>query len=180
MRIFLAIELPDHIKKYLTSIQHYFSQTDIIEARYVPKEQLHITLHFFQNLNEEQVYVMCERLENLTYQPFRICLDSLQLIPSNRFARLLWIHVMSHEFEHLFRVLNGLLCDITPFEKRPFIGHCTLLRIKKIIDYKKLEYLLDSITLERHCFVVDHIVIKESIITDHAEHKIIKKISFVK
>ena len=55
-RIFIAINLPSDIKKYLAGFEQKFSE---LPARWTPEDNLHITLLFLGDLTDEELGEVC-------------------------------------------------------------------------------------------------------------------------
>ena len=131
-RLFLA--LPAILDDY-EAIQSDFAE--VLKGRWVPPENLHLTLSFFGSVDDPEA--LAEKLSLL----------KMQLTPSiiggmGCFVRkkILFATVENPSLEVLYEEVN------TFFElpvRRPFVGHVTLIRFKKIVDEAKF-----NDTLERY------------------------------
>ena len=120
-RLFLA--LPAILDDY-DAIQNDFAEA--LEGRWVPPENLHLTLSFFGSVDDPEA--LAEKLSSL----------NMQLPPSviggaGCFVRkkILFATVENPSLEVLYEEVN------TFFElpvRRPFVGHVTLMRFKRIVD----------------------------------------------
>ncbi len=61
-RVFIAINLPEDIKKQLRSFQ---SKWPDLPCRWTKKENLHITLEFLGYLTDEEVIELCQRIREM-------------------------------------------------------------------------------------------------------------------
>lgn len=127
MRLFVAIELPDDLKTALGRLR-----TDVPGARWVPPEQLHLTLAFLGEVEEETVGKLGELLSLIHTPPFQLSFSGTGCFPSRRRPRVLWAGLDPNP--RLLRLAAGvhgavLACGI-PQEERPFSPHITLARLK--------------------------------------------------
>jgi len=127
MRLFIAIELPDEIKRQLEGMR-----TDIPGSRWVPMEQIHLTLAFLGDVDDATLERLTRTLAAIRSPGFSLRFSGVGCFPDRRRPRVLWAGL---EPEPL---LNGLAaavreavlaCDI-PLEERPFSPHITLARLR--------------------------------------------------
>ncbi|MFH1780744.1 MAG: RNA 2',3'-cyclic phosphodiesterase [Candidatus Nealsonbacteria bacterium] len=95
-RIFIAINLPEKIKKqlaeYQQKIEGLFQQSAPI--RWTKEDNLHITLEFLGNLSDDEVMKVCQETEEFAknHQPFIILLDNINYGPPDKMPpRMIWI-----------------------------------------------------------------------------------------
>lgn len=127
MRLFIAIEIPGDIKTAIGGLR-----VDIPGARWVPAEQIHLTLAFLGEVEEAVVERLTEELARIHLSGFELGFEGAGCFPSRHRPRVLWIGVMSHP--HLIdlasRVSEAVLACNIPQEERPFSPHITLARLK--------------------------------------------------
>jgi len=157
MRCFLAIDLNDEIKESIYSILKNYENG----IKKVEKENLHITLHFFGELPENDVKKISETLNSVKFHPFRIKIKGIGAFPSFNYIRVLWVGVKSDELKNLVReIYNALELPMKKFE-----SHITIARVKR----KPSKELMDIIERYKHVDVgeqvVDKFVLKKSILT---------------
>lgn len=127
MRLFIAIELPDEIKRPLGRLQ-----IDIPGARWVPAEQIHLTLAFLGEVDDDTVKRLTTELAKIQAPGFELRFSGTGCFPDRRRPRVLWVGL---EPEPLLSSLASqvrdavLACGI-PQEERPFSPHITLARLK--------------------------------------------------
>lgn len=127
MRLFIAIELPDEVKRGLVA-----PRRGIPGVRWVPQEQIHLTLLFLGEVGEEQVAPLCRALAEVSGAPFTLTLSGTGCFPNNRRPRVFWVGLDPQPA--LDRLAEGVKraaesCGITT-EERPFTPHITLARIR--------------------------------------------------
>lgn len=133
-RVFVAINFPSHIKDELEKLKKHWP---ILPCRWVPKQNLHLTLAFLGYLNEEGLEKVMNSLAIVgqRHHPFSFFLDYISYGPDKKFPpRLLWLKGKSNEAllelkKNIDEVLNESIGYIP--ETRDFIPHITLARIKK-------------------------------------------------
>jgi 2'-5' RNA ligase len=126
MRLFIAIELPDDVKRELGGLW-----MDIPGVRRVPTEQIHLTLAFLGEVEESAAERLAGELSRIQLPGFHLCFSGPGCFPDRRRPRVLWIGLEPHL--RLRRLASGvheavLACGI-PQEERPFSPHITLARL---------------------------------------------------
>ena len=90
-RIFIAINLPEDIKKKLADYQLKWLELPI---RWTKKDSLHITLEFLGYLSDEEVLKVCQNTMELAlkHQPFSITLNKICYGPPKKMPpRMIWV-----------------------------------------------------------------------------------------
>lgn len=127
MRLFIAIELPDEIKRQLEGMR-----TEIPGSRWVPLEQIHLTLAFLGDVDDATLGPLAGALSAIKAPGFNLRFSGTGCFPDRRHPRVLWGGL---EPEPLLISLASLVreavlgCNI-PLEERPFSPHITLARLK--------------------------------------------------
>lgn len=128
MRLFIAIELPDEIKRVLAGMR-----AEIPGSRWVPMEQIHLTLAFLGEVDEATMKRLTGELAGIQAPGFDLRFSGTGCFPDRRRPRVLWVGLQP---EPLLNSLASqvhktvLSCGI-PLEERPFSAHITLARLKQ-------------------------------------------------
>ena len=127
MRLFIAIELPEEAKKELARLR-----MDIPGARWVPSDQIHLTLSFLGEVDEAALERLTVQLARIHMTEFRIRFGGTGCFPDRRRPRVLWAGLEPEPslIALAARVREALLTCGIPQEERPFSPHITLGRIK--------------------------------------------------
>jgi len=135
-RIFIAINLPEEIKKGLI---FYQSKWPELPCRWTKKENLHVTLMFLGYLSDEELLEVLKITTEVTsrYQPFSINLIKILYGPPKKMPpRMVWVEgEKSEELGKLQSDLENSL-SVPPnsgfkeSEARPYTPHITLGRIR--------------------------------------------------
>ena len=151
-RIFIAINLPENIKKELISYQEKWPE---LPVRWTRKDNLHITLAFIGSVNDEEIpgILKAARETAERHEPFSINLNKICYGPPKKMPpRMVWVEgacpdlVEGRKIDKLSYLQKDLenslfsapiKISLEP-EKRPYTSHLTLGRIKEW-EFKKIE-----------------------------------------
>lgn len=133
MRVFLAVELEASVRE---SLHRLTTEIELPGARFVPPENLHLTLRFLGETSAEVTSRICESLRGplAAVEPFSLTLAGLGVFPSPRRPRVLWVAVSSPPaalFQAQSAVEEAVRNAGLPPEPRPFEPHLTLARFGK-------------------------------------------------
>ena len=175
MRVFISIELPQHIKDTLYDIQKQIGSENA-KIRWVAKKNLHLTLKFFSKISPDKLEKIKEKLTDLRFKPFKVKLDKLGFFPSQDLIRVLWVGLQN--FEKIMDIqgdielrLNGLY----PKDER-FSTHLTLGRIKLVKNRDKFLEILKKIEVPDLEFEIRELVLFKSELTkDGPKYSVIKR-----
>lgn len=132
-RLFIAIDLPEEVKQKLGNLR---KELAFPQAKWVKKENLHLTLKFLGQVEEEKIHLVSSGLKKALkdFSCFALQTSELGAFPDPKRARVLWIDLEKgrEETRNLFRLMDNQLLDLG-FEKetREFEPHITLARFKK-------------------------------------------------
>ena len=141
MRLFVAIDLPDTVKDRLTALQ-----TDIPTARWVNRNQMHLTLFFIGDT--DQIGTIKTALADVQTKAFPLTLAGVGRFPKRRREppRVLWVGVNAEPaLQDLHRQVTAALVSVgfKP-EARPFSAHITLARLKTRDPLDQVDQFLDD------------------------------------
>ena len=169
-RIFIAINLPENIKKKLAEYQNKWPELPI---RWTRPDNIHITLAFLGYIKDEELLEISKitREAASRHISFFVNLNKICYGPSGKIPPLMiWaVGEKSEEFASLKNDLDKLLSDSEnsgfSSEKREFFPHITLGRIRKWewqrIEPEERPKVDEEINLS---FSVDSIEIMESVL----------------
>jgi len=167
-RIFIAINLPEDVKKRLLDYQRKWLT---LPVHWTKKDNLHITLIFLGYLNDEDLLETIKIVHNVVeeHQSFFINLNQILYGPPNKTPRMVWVEgEKSQELANLQRDLENALYTspnkgISGGEIQSYSPHITLGRIKewefKKIPLEEKEDINEEISLN---FSVESIEVMES------------------
>jgi len=122
-RLFVAIDLPDEVKNALGTLC-----SGLAGAKWVKREQMHLTLRFIGDVDDERFEAIKSELGSVKSAPFEMHLEGVGQFPVKGKPRVLWVGVKAHPalaelYGKVNNTLNGL--DLPP-EDYPFSPHITL------------------------------------------------------
>ncbi|RQW89479.1 MAG: RNA 2',3'-cyclic phosphodiesterase [Geobacter sp.] len=137
-RLFVAIDLPEEIKAAVLSLQ-----CPIRGAKWVTEEQLHLTLRFIGDADDDLLNEIATSLSGVMAGPFSLVLMGVGYFPPKRNPKVLWVGVgrsdallnLQNDIEKVL-LRNGL----EP-ETRPFSPHITLARLKETLPAQLTPFL---------------------------------------
>jgi len=136
MRCFISIDLPKEIKDYLFDLQRKINDNNS-KVHFVAKKNLHLTLKFLGNIDDNLLKDVKERLSKIKFKKFRVKLDKVGVFPNENFIRVIWIGLKpAGKVIELQQKIDGELLDL--FKKdQEFSAHLTLGRVKFIKNKKE-------------------------------------------
>jgi RNA 2',3'-cyclic 3'-phosphodiesterase len=136
MRLFVAIELAEDVRRAAEDVtrklQRKFGESQ--RARWVPVEDMHLTVRFIGHVHEERVPAVLDALTPpLTLEPFDVALGRCGVFPPHGPPRVCWIGIDTG-LPSLTALHNEFNARLLPLgfepEKRPYSAHLTLARLK--------------------------------------------------
>ena len=131
MRLFIAVELTDELKKSLIALMHEMKKAGI-KGQYAPADNLHLTLAFIGESDE--LPAIREAVSRVHVKPFKLSLSDL-----GNFGDLIWIGAKGNQglSETAKAVREALDSAGIPYDKKGFLPHITLVR-KAAGNYQKI------------------------------------------
>lgn len=127
IRLFVGLEIPEELRRRMASLAR---GVDI--ARWVPEENIHITLRFIGEVPGDQAEDLAAALETVRAAPFPLTLSGAGHFESRGRVRALWLGVdRNGDLNALYdKVESALVRAGQPPESRKFKPHVTLARLK--------------------------------------------------
>ncbi len=127
-RLFVAIDLPEEVKNEVAAIGR-----DLPGARRVPTEQLHLTLRFIGDLDDETCTAVRKALAGVKGESFPLTLRGVGHFPPGKHPRVLWVGFEESMplMELQQQVELALMEAGIPPDERKFSPHLTLARLKE-------------------------------------------------
>jgi len=137
MRVFIAIDIDDEIRKNLGSLlSDLRSKADVkkSDVKWVNPEAMHLTLKFLGETKDKQLVDVCNIVKDVAARHNSFELDVATVGHfGGRSARVLWVGV-GQESDNLLKLQEDLEQQLAsagwPKENRKFSGHLTLCRIR--------------------------------------------------
>ena len=154
LRAFIALTPPTTLQHTVAEIREAFQSLQL-PWRWVPPEQIHLTLKFLGNVPAEQVAMITQAMARAVQgQPaFTLRAQSLGCFPHASRPRVLWVGLAdpSQALAHLNERLTTALLPLGfPPEEHPFHPHLTLARAHNGIRSHQLLPVLQA--YQNRCF----------------------------
>ncbi|MGO9571097.1 MAG: RNA 2',3'-cyclic phosphodiesterase [Desulfomonilaceae bacterium] len=169
VRAFIAIELPESVKSFLTKISTELKKCGG-HVRWVRPEGIHLTLKFLGSVPSDLVPRIQEAALPLfkEQKPAQLHVSRLGAFPNLMRPRVVWAG-LEDPTGALPPLVDRLETALEPLgfpkEKRPFNPHLTLGRFKSNEGSSELvEAIRDKMDIVGPSFVADHAVIFESVL----------------
>ncbi len=140
-RLFVAIPFSKSVKDRLEQVP----TPDTRDLRRVPRESLHLTLHFLGEINREQQARAADALSRVEAESFSLALAGVGSFPNHRAARVLWVGVAENpSLSALHLRIGEALQAAIGFqpESRAYAPHVTLARAKSPVSSATVEQFL--------------------------------------
>lgn len=127
-RLFVAVDLPEDVKARVAELCG-----GLAGARWVPPEQLHLTLRFIGDADERLFAAIRDGLAAIKGRTFPLALKGVGCFPSPRRPRVVWVGAETGEaLFFLQREVERIVSEagVAPDEKR-FSPHITLARLRE-------------------------------------------------
>ncbi len=135
MRTFLALDLPDPVRKEIAGLISDLKSHNVSGVKWVETENLHITFQFMGDTHQHDISEIIDFLTEIfgIMQPIHFSKPNLQIIPA-REPRLIWISLQTNHkqifsaYKKIKQKLNQMGYKL---DKKPLRFHITLARLKK-------------------------------------------------
>ena len=137
MRVFIAIDIDQNVRKGLAELQsEMLAKVDIkkSDAKWVNPQSMHLTLKFLGEIKDAQTVDVCNVAKDVAgrHKSFDIEVESVGFF-GGRSARVLWVGA-GQDNENLLQLQEDLEKSFAsagwPPETRKFAGHLTLCRVR--------------------------------------------------
>ncbi len=150
IRTFVALELPPAIQDGLRQISaHLQTEAQGLPLRWVPIENIHLTLKFIGDTAEANIKPISDLLQTKakSIPAFDVSLDGLGIFPNPRRPNVIWVGLDAPKA--LFDLQKQLELDLSSMgfapEKRPFSPHLTVARVRRVARPADLSRISDMV-----------------------------------
>lgn len=158
-RLFIAIKIPvdNYIKESINSFKFTHKEENI---KWVELHNLHLTLLFLGDTEEDQIPTIIKNLERLQerIKSFRFNLKGLGIFSSVQNPRVLWIGINPiDDLKLLKEQINESLMDldIQLKNEKDFRPHLTIARLKRLVNKNKFK---NTLSFNKHTMFKEVIV----------------------
>jgi len=169
----LGIPLSDPIKEELRDIQAKLSE--FCKLKSVESENIHITLKFIGKVADPTIKKMIETLEKIEFSKFKIKIRGIHVFPNMNVIKVFSLGIEPEgETVELNTKINQIL---ETKEKREYIPHITLARIKYVKDKPGLiKFINENKSFSTQEFGASNFILYKSTLTEKGPiYEIVKK-----
>jgi 2'-5' RNA ligase len=136
IRAFIAVDLPSEVQDCLGQVSVQLKgEMGRVPVRWVPQENIHLTLKFLGDVSTNNIQVLTELLEAETtnQKPMVFSVGGVGAFPKVRSPRVIWVGVEApQELLALQRSIDSHTARIGySRDRRPFSPHLTLGRVSR-------------------------------------------------
>ena len=186
-RLFLAIALPESVRGFLTERVRAIGQR-VEKVRWVPAENMHITLKFFGDTSAARQATIVATMERVAARvpPFELAITGVKVVRRGRRPSMVW--ATAADTDGALRRLNGRterLLEQGGFarERRSFSPHITLARVRDGIAPWEQHMLEEWVLAQRDMpevpfRVADVLLMKSELKPQGAEYTVSQRFAF--
>ena len=136
VRSFIAIELPDEVKRGLTQWQARLKAGGSPGVKWVDPDSIHLTLKFLGNVAIDRTGEITRAIEAVVQgtPPFELKVKDIGVFPNLRRVQVVWVGI-SGEVDKLAQLQQQIESNLARLgfapETRPFTPHLTLARLRE-------------------------------------------------
>ena len=160
MRIFICVDFPEEITKEIARIQGALSNYKFT-GKLTESENLHLTLKFLGEIDEEKLKKVKEALSTIKFKEFEAKLDLVGIFKIKGNPKIVWIKIGGKDIFNLQKEIDNSLKDLFKKEER-FMSHLTIARIKYTKDKKEFENFIKNIHSRKLYFKISKFYLKKS------------------
>lgn len=168
IRSFLAIDLAEDLKPKIADVQRQFKKTDA-NIKYVPSQNMHFTLKFFGNIDEDMVEEISEAVEKVikSYSSFDLSIGGCGSFPNQNTIKVLWIGIdRNSAIADLQKDMDREFKKLGFKKERNYISHLTIGRPRNGKNKNQIKDTINSLKdLKIGTMTVSKISLKKSTLT---------------
>ncbi len=137
-RLFVAIDLPEEMKQWVAKLR----REKIPGARWVPVDQLHLTLRFIGEVDDTTLETIRQTLGAVRSAPFRLVVQVMGHFPPRKAPHVLWVGADAGAAlaDLQCQVEKGVQAAGLAPEPRPFSPHITIARLRDTPPHVAAEF----------------------------------------
>jgi 2'-5' RNA ligase len=158
MRLFIAIDISEDIKKTIREVQEELKE--IKGLKLVQPDKCHLTLNFLGKRDDAEDIV--NKLKTIKFEKFILKTNSLGVFPTEQYIQVIWLGL--EENEELKKLQRSI--DVYFKSDKSFRAHVTIARVKHISKEEKLKIIkILNKKIEEKSFEVDSFKLYQSNLT---------------
>ncbi len=163
-RLFTCVWIPDTVKDKITDFQDKMKVVSM-GVKFIEPENLHITITFLCEKDENEIRDISERLDKVTKnsRKFHVKLEGLRIIPSENYIRVIGVKLNpEHDFQALVRNISAVLGGDSHHDNK-----MTLCRVRNINNRSEiLNFIKKNASVTFGEVKVESVSLVKSVLTD--------------
>ncbi len=178
LRLFMGLFLTDDVREFVSAIAAALER-EVEGVRWVPPDNLHVTLKFLGSCDTAQVKRLVEVMGTAAaHLPLTLGIGHVGAFPSLASARVVWVgaHDLEDRVQKVYNVLDrGVARCGIPREKRPYRPHITIGRARKK-PACVVPSLADGFDSEMKLEVGDIVLFESVLKSSGSEYKVLERV----
>ncbi len=164
MRAFIGLEIPENFRMQYTSLCKALHKNS--NMSFVKGDKMHITLAFFPDMPLDKVNIIKNILEEINIEQIDINCENIGLFKRKGIPSTVFIKISSQNLQEYTQQLHFKLnkLNIQYDNRKPFIPHITLARIKEVNNeenfYRDYKHIVKTFT--KSVFKAEHVTLFSS------------------
>jgi RNA 2',3'-cyclic 3'-phosphodiesterase len=161
-RVFVAVDFPSEVVKEVARIQGFLGKK-MFTGKMTELENLHLTLKFLGELDEERLEEVRKALEKVSFEEFEGVLDRVGTFSYRGKPRIVWLKIGGGSgIRRLQMEIDGMLGEIGFEKEERFMSHLTIARVKHVKDARRFRDFVLGLGVKKLKFGVGEFKLKES------------------
>jgi len=174
MRVFIAIELPEHVKSKVFHQFENLQKKNLFKGKFVEKENLHLTLKFFGEITNEKIEEIKKELNEINLESFSCDVGKTGVFDNEKYIKVIWVELISKKLKELQEKINKKFPEF--YDDKEFSSHITLSRVKSVSKKEELVKEIKKINFKKLDFEVNEFVLmKSELFREGPKYKIIER-----
>ena len=161
IRCFIALEMSREAIENLEEVQKLIGKQNLFLGKFTEPENLHLTLKFLGEIEEEKVEEVRNVLKNIKLDNFKIKLGCVGVFSKKAF-KIVWIKLEGKSIWELQEKIDLELEKIGFKKEERFMSHVTLARIKKVYNKDNFLKYIKNLKIKETSFEIKEFVFKKS------------------
>lgn len=149
-RTFICVQMPDEVVKEIARVQEVLSGRKFT-GKMTELENLHLTLKFLGEIDDEMLSKVRERLKGIFFSEFEAKISEIGTFAYRGMPRIVWVKIGGKGIFELQKKVDEVLEGLFKKEER-FMSHVTVARVKYVSDREGFREYVRNIGLKEVSF----------------------------
>lgn len=159
-RAFVCVRFPDEAVKEIARVQEILSGKKFT-GKMTELENLHVTLKFLGEIDEEMLEKAKEKLKEVNFESFEAKLSEIGTFSVRRNPYIVWVKIGGEGIFDLQKSVDSALAGLFALEER-FMSHLTIARVRYVMDKEGFRDYVRKLSVREEKFRVDKFILMKS------------------